>query len=172
MVGPLEAAGWPQVVAEAHALGVALAARGWTVVTAESCTGGLIAAALTEVGGSSAWFERGVVTYANAAKCELLGVQAATLAAHGAVSEAVAIEMAAGALARSPADIALSVTGIAGPGGAVPGKPVGTVCFGWAHRAAAPLAQTRRFDGDRSQVRLAATRWALRGALQLLRTGF
>lgn len=109
----------------------ALSARGWTVTTAESCTGGMISAAITDIAGSSAVFERGFVTYSNAAKTEMLGVEPATLEAHGAVSEEVAAQMAAGALARSGADIAVSVTGIAGPGGSE-FKPEGRVCFGVA----------------------------------------
>ena len=109
------------------ALASKLQARGWMMATAESCTGGLIAGACTDLAGSSNWFERGFVTYSNAAKTELLGVDEALLRAHGAVSEPVALAMAAGALARAPVQRAVAVTGIAGPGGAVPGKPVGTV---------------------------------------------
>lgn len=112
----------------ARALIEALTARGWTITTAESCTGGLLAGAITDIPGSSAVFERGFVTYSNAAKTDMLGVDPATLAAHGAVSEAVAAEMAAGARARSGADIAVAVTGIAGPGGSEH-KPEGRVCF-------------------------------------------
>ncbi|MCO5107995.1 MAG: CinA family protein [Burkholderiaceae bacterium] len=143
------------------------------IATAESCTGGAIARALTEVGGASAWFERGFVTYSDQAKIDLLGVSAETLAATGAVSEAVAAQMADGALNRSRAQIALSVTGIAGPGGATPGKPVGTVCFGWAAIDAAPVTETAHFAGDRAAVRRAAALHALRGARRLLaeRTG-
>lgn len=155
---------WPDVVAAALALGRALAARGWMIATAESCTGGSIARALTETGGSSAWFERGFVTYANAAKTGSLGVPAALLAEEGAVSEAVAARMAEGALAHSQARLALSVTGIAGPGGATPGKPVGTVCFGWAAAGCATRTETRYFSGDRAAVRDAAALHALRGA--------
>lgn len=111
----------------------ALTPHGWQLATAESCTGGLIAAACTELPGSSQWFERGFVTYSNAAKSELLGVDAALIAQHGAVSESVARAMAQGALHHSHADFALSVTGIAGPGGGSADKPVGTVWMGWAH---------------------------------------
>lgn len=168
MDGRLTGAAWAQLVADAQALGAALAGRGWMVATAESCTGGMIACALTETAGSSAWFDRGFVTYSDAAKRQLLGVAADTLAAHGAVSEPVAREMAAGALARSGARLALAVTGIAGPGGAVPGKPVGTVCFGWAAVGVEPFAQTMHFDGDRSQVRLSSARHAIAGARGLL----
>jgi nicotinamide-nucleotide amidase len=159
------------VEAAGRALGQQLEALGLMVVTAESCTGGLVARALTETAGSSVWFERGHVTYSNAAKQELLGVEAATLSAHGAVSEPVAREMATGALRRSRAQLAIAVTGIAGPGGAVPGKPVGTVCFGWALDApgqagGVPLAwaQTVRFEGDRAAVRRQAALHALREA--------
>ncbi len=159
---------WPEVVAAALALGRALAARGWMIATAESCTGGSIARALTETGGSSAWFERGFVTYANAAKMDLLGVPAALLATQGAVSEAVAACMAEGALRRSEAGLALSVTGIAGPGGATPDKPVGTVCFGWAATNCAVRTETRHFAGDRAAVRDAAALHALRVGLQVL----
>lgn len=163
----------PEVVDAAVELGRALRACGWMIATAESCTGGAIARALTEVGGSSAWFERGFVTYSDQAKIDLLGVGADTLAAAGAVSEAVAAQMADGALTHSRAQIALAVTGIAGPGGATPGKPVGTVCFGWAAIDAAPVTETRQFPGDRAAVRRAAALHALRGAWRLLpdRTG-
>ena len=148
------------VHAAGQALGRALQALGLMAVTAESCTGGLVAVALTETAGSSAWFERGFVTYTNTAKHQSLGVPLAMLEAHGAVSEPVAREMALGALRHSGAQVAMAVTGIAGPSGATPGKPVGTVCFGWAIQspalpADAPLvwAQTLRFEGDRAAVR-------------------
>jgi nicotinamide-nucleotide amidase len=163
--------------AAALALGQRLKALGLMAVTVESCTGGLIARALTEIAGSSAWFDRGFVTYSNHAKVELVGVSPGTLAAHGAVSEPAAAEMAAGGLSRSHAALAMSVTGIAGPGGAVPGKPVGTVCFGWAlspalRRAAggapALLTETRHFDGDRAAVRSQAAIHALERGLLLL----
>lgn len=166
--GPDEAA----VIAAGAALGLRLQAVGLTVVTAESCTGGLVARALTETAGSSAWFERGFVTYSNDAKAESLGVAGATLRAHGAVSEPVAREMALGALAHSRGALALAVTGIAGPTGAVPGKPVGTVCFGWALRApgleeAAPLVftATLRLPGDRAEIRRRTALHALSHAL-------
>jgi len=149
----------------AAALGAALARRGWFAATAESCTGGLIAGAITDVAGSSGWFDRGFVTYSNAAKAELLGVRAETLAAHGAVSEATAAEMAAGALERSRAELAVAVTGIAGPDGGTPAKPVGTVCFAWARRGAAAETATHRFAGDRAAVREATVRVALQGLL-------
>jgi len=128
-------------------------ARGWMLATAESCTGGMIAAALTDIAGSSDVVERGLVTYSNEAKIELLGVPAATIAAHGAVSEEVAAAMAAGALARSPVAVAVSVTGIAGPGGASPGKPVGLVWFGLARSGCAVHTESRVFPGDRGDVR-------------------
>lgn len=157
-----------RTAALAQALGERLVAQGWRVTTAESCTGGLVAAAITSVAGSSGWFDTGFVTYANAAKMRMLGVREATLAAHGAVSEATAREMAEGALARSGAQVALAVTGIAGPGGAVPGKPVGTVCFGWALAGATTLTRTLRFDGDRAAVRAGSVDEALAGAIALL----
>ncbi len=135
------------------ALGDALRARGWKLAAAESCTGGLVAAACTAVAGSSDWFERGWVTYSNAAKVEAIGVDAALIAAHGAVSEPVARAMAEGALAHSPADLAIAVTGIAGPSGGVPGKPVGTVWFALALRGVATHAEHWQFDGDRAAVR-------------------
>ena len=138
-------------------LAAALRAHGWRIATAESCTGGLIAAACTSVAGSSDWFERGFVSYSNAAKEAMLDVPAATLQAYGAVSEAVARAMAEGALAHAQADLAAAVTGIAGPGGAVPGKPVGTVWLALAQRAAdgqvATVAELLQLDGDRSAVR-------------------
>ncbi|MCL4185113.1 MAG: nicotinamide-nucleotide amidohydrolase family protein [Burkholderiaceae bacterium] len=163
-----EAERQPEVVEAAVGLGGELLACGWMVATAESCTGGGIARALTEVGGSSAWFERGFVTYSDQAKIDLLDVSADTLAAAGAVSEAVAAQMAEGALAHSRAQLALAVTGIAGPGGATPDKPVGTVCFGWAAIDAAPVTETRSFAGDRAAVRRAAALHALRRARELL----
>ncbi|MFO1397177.1 MAG: nicotinamide-nucleotide amidohydrolase family protein [Burkholderiales bacterium] len=151
----------------AQAVGDALRERGWTAATAESCTGGLVAGAITGVAGSSAWFERGFVTYSNEAKQEALGVPAATLAAHGAVSEATAQAMAEGALLHSRADVAVAVTGIAGPGGATPSKPVGTVCFAWAARGGATRSETRHFAGDRAAVRAAAVEAALQGLVAM-----
>ncbi|WP_430432627.1 CinA family protein [Methyloversatilis sp.] len=134
-------------------VGAALKAAGAVLATAESCTGGWVAEIVTATAGSSAWFDCGFVTYSNAAKQRMLGVPEATLKAHGAVSEAVAMAMARGALAHSDATAALSITGIAGPGGAVPGKPVGTVCFGWALADGRSRSETRHFDGDREAVR-------------------
>jgi nicotinamide-nucleotide amidase len=138
-----------------------LEARGLTLATAESCTGGLIAAALTAIPGSSAVVTRGYVTYSNEAKQEMLGVPADVLAHLGAVSEAVARAMAEGALRASGADLALSCTGIAGPGGATPGKPVGLVFIGAARRGAEPHVLRRVFPGDRAAVRAATVAEAL-----------
>jgi len=149
----------------------ALLARRWRLACAESCTGGLIAAACTERAGSSEWFERGVVSYSNEAKVALLGVPASLIAAHGAVSEAVARAMAEGIARSSGADLAVSVTGIAGPSGGTPAKPVGTVWFGFALRRDGIVevqAEHHRFDGDRAQVRRASVRHALQGLLQRL----
>ena len=148
-------------------LAAALLRRRWLLATAESCTGGLIAAACTELPGSSDWFERGFVTYSNAAKTELLGVPAALIAGHGAVSEPVARAMADGALAHARAQASLAVTGVAGPTGGSPGKPVGTVCFGWRAGSRAHT-ETRHFPGDRAAVRAQAVEHALRGLLELL----
>ena len=155
----------PGVLALADAL---RAAGGWRLATAESCTGGLIAAACTAVAGSSDWFERAFVSYSNAAKTELLGVDAALIEAHGAVSEEVARAMAAGALARAPVQIAVAVTGIAGPGGAVPGKPVGTVWLGWA-TASGVGARLLQLGGDRGAERAQTVHLALQQALHLAR---
>ncbi|MCT8175023.1 CinA family protein [Variovorax sp. Varisp41] len=151
-----------------EALAGLLLKKGWLLATAESCTGGLIGAACTELAGSSAWFERGFVTYSNAAKTELLGVDAALVEAHGAVSEPVARAMALGAIAHSaPARVAVAVTGIAGPTGGTPDKPVGTVWFGWSVDGQV-RTERRRFDGDRATVRAATVRHALHTLVQLL----
>jgi nicotinamide-nucleotide amidase len=154
------------VVALATRLGRLLVPSGRMLATVESCTGGLIARALTETPGSSAWFDRGFVTYSNQAKTDLVGVPESLLAQFGAVSEPVARAMAEGALARSTAFLAMSVTGVAGPGGGTPDKPVGMVCFGWARRGEPAQSVTHRFDGDRAAVRRQAARVSLRGALQ------
>lgn len=146
-----------------------LRTRGLKLATAESCTGGLIAAACTSIAGSSDWFERGFVTYSNAAKTEMLGVDAALIATHGAVSDPVVRAMAEGALARSGADLVLAVTGIAGPGGAVPGKPVGTVWLASARRGSAVQAERLQLDGDRAAVRAQTVMLALQRALALAR---
>ena len=167
-------AGDDDLVRLAAGLGHEMRRLGALIATAESCTGGLLAQALTETAGSSEWFERGFVTYSNEAKVDLLGVRLATLQAHGAVSEQVAREMAAGALKHSPAALALSVTGIAGPGGAVEGKPVGTVCFGWAlalpddGRQTLVRSEQRHFAGDRAAIRRQAAAYALVQAVRLL----
>jgi nicotinamide-nucleotide amidase len=138
------------------------------VAVAESCTGGWLAKCLTDLPGSSQWFERGFVTYSNAAKQEMLGVRSTTLLRTGAVSEAVVREMANGVLTHSRADIAVAISGIAGPGGAVPGKPVGTVCFAWAAKDNIQLQATRHFEGDREAVRRQAVACALQGLLDVL----
>ena len=154
--------------------GKALKRKGQLLVTAESCTGGWVAQAVTSVAGSSDWFERGYVTYSNAAKREELGVRQATLARYGAVSEPTAREMARGALKRSRGAlgrsrgiIALSVTGIAGPGGGSPGKPVGTVCFAWA-QGRKIRSETRRYKGGRRNIRQRSVVHALNGVLKWL----
>ncbi len=141
--------------------------RGELLATAESCTGGMIAAACTDLAGSSAWFERGFVTYSNEAKTELLGVDATLIAAHGAVSEEVARAMAAGAIARSRAQVAVAVTGVAGPSGGSPAKPVGTVWFGFMVDGRLS-SEVRHLDGDRAAVRMATVQHALQRLLQLL----
>ncbi len=155
--------------------GKALEKKGQTLVTAESCTGGWVAQAITSVAGSSNWFERGYVTYSNAAKREALGVSKHTLLRHGAVSESTAREMARGALLKSRAalrrhgrgGISVAITGIAGPGGGAPGKPVGTVCFAWA-RGRWIRSETKRFKGGRGRVRRQSVIHALRGVLRCL----
>jgi len=149
-----------------EALAQALRQRGWRMAAAESCTGGLIAAACTALAGSSDWFERGFVTYSNQAKSEMLGVDPALLQTHGAVSEPVARAMVAGALQRAPVQLAVAVTGIAGPGGAVPGKPVGTVWVAWGN-AAAVQAECLLLTGDRDAVRGATVHAALSRLLAL-----
>ena len=141
--------------------------RGWMLATAESCSGGLIAATCTDLAGSSAWLERGFVTYSNAAKTEMLGVDAALIAQHGAVSEPVARAMAAGALQHSAAQVAVAVTGVAGPTGGSAEKPVGTVWFAWATPDGLTSEQ-RQFAGDRAAVRQATVRHALHTLTRLL----
>ncbi len=142
--------------------------RGWMLITAESCTGGWLAKQITDLAGSSAWFERGLVTYSNTAKQDLLGVRASTLAAHGAVSGATAEEMACGALDRSPAHISVAVTGIAGPDGGSAEKPVGTVWFAWRVRDGTMRTQSILFSGDRASVRAQAVTFALQGLIDVL----
>ena len=143
-----------------QALAGALQGRGWMLATAESCTGGMIAAACTDRAGSSEWFERGFVSYSNDAKQELLGVPMALIAEHGAVSEPVARAMAEGAVAHSHARCSVAVTGVAGPGGGSAAKPVGTVWFGWCLDGATHT-ECQRFDGDRAAVRQATVAHAL-----------
>ncbi|HEX5801596.1 MAG TPA: nicotinamide-nucleotide amidase [Azospira sp.] len=150
----------------AAAVGARLLARGEVLATAESCTGGWVAQCVTAIAGSSAWFDRGFVCYSNEAKADMLGVAAQTIARHGAVSEAVAIEMATGALRHSRAQWALAISGVAGPGGGSPEKPVGTVCFAWAAADGLAECTTCHFPGDREAVRRAAVAQALQGLLQ------
>lgn len=152
----------------AEQVGQALQARALMLATAESCTGGWIAAAVTMVPGSSKWFERGFVTYTYISKREMLGVSADTLAAHGAVAEPTVREMARGALAASHAQIAVAVSGTAGPGGGTLDKPVGTVCFAWSAEDGKAHSETRHFAGDREAVRRQAVAYALEGVLRLL----
>ncbi len=161
----------PDTTELALALGNALAQRGMRLATAESCTGGRIAGAVTDIAGSSGWFDRGFVTYSNEAKCDMLGVDPATIAAHGAVSEQTAREMAEGALKRSLADVSVAVTGIAGPGGATPTKPVGTVCIAWARRDRPTRSETLVFAGDREAVRAKTVIHAMQALLADLRAG-
>ncbi|AEK63522.1 competence/damage-inducible CinA C-terminal domain protein [Collimonas fungivorans] len=157
-----------QILDLAAQVGRTLQARNWFLSTAESCTGGGVSQAITEIAGSSEWFDCGFVTYSNASKTELLDIPEAEIAQHGTVSEEIAAAMAEGALANSNADVSVSTTGIAGPGGAVPGKPVGTVCFGWSvgHRT-----HTERlvFAGDRHAVREQTVIHALQGLLRFLK---
>ena len=145
----------------------ALQQRGWMMATAESCTGGMIAARCTDLAGSSLWFERGFVTYSNAAKTELLGVPANMIVQDGAVSESVARAMASGAVAHAQAQVSVAVTGIAGPSGGSPDKPVGTVWFAWQVDGQLS-SELRRFAGDRASVREATVVHALQGLLQRL----
>ena len=152
----------PEIMTLAQSVLEACRARHWRLATAESCTGGLVAGALTAIAGSSEIVERGFVTYSNEAKSEMLGVPPETIAEHGAVSEETAAAMAQGALARAPVDLAISVTGIAGPGGATPTKPVGLVLLGLARRDGTCCTERRVFPGDRSAVREAALEVALR----------
>jgi nicotinamide-nucleotide amidase len=156
----------------AKTLAQLLLARGWKLALAESCTGGLVCATLTELSGSSEWFERGYITYSNQAKTECLGVPGELIESHGAVSEPVAKAMAQGAQRNAGANIGVSITGIAGPSGGTAEKPVGTVCFGWTIQNAAgenvTTCQTKLFSGDRQVIRQQATEYALVGLLQLL----
>jgi len=148
-------------------VGRVLEARSWLMATAESCTGGGVSYAITEIPGSGDWFDCGFVTYSNAAKTEMLDVPAALIAQFGAVSEEVAGAMAEGAVANSNAHVAISTTGIAGPSGAVPGKPVGTVCFGWS-KGDTTYTERLVFAGDRQAVREQTIAHALSGLVRFL----
>ena len=153
-------------------VGRLLKVKGEKLVTAESCTGGGVATAVTAIAGSSEWFDRGFITYSNAAKQEMLQVSAATLERHGAVSEETAREMALGALSASPGTVSVSVTGVAGPGGGTRAKPVGMVCFAWARSGeAVPRSETRHFTGDRDSVRHQSVLRALKGLVEILDDG-
>jgi len=155
-----------QLTRLADTLAGRLTASSLTLATAESCTGGWIAQTLTAITGSSAWFDRGFVTYSNQAKQDMLGVSLKTLDQFGAVSEQVVLEMVQGALNNSPAQLAVAVSGIAGPGGGTVEKPVGTVCFGWCRKGFAAMAESRQFNGDREAVRRQAVAHALQGLLE------
>ncbi|MDE2598708.1 MAG: nicotinamide-nucleotide amidase [Rhodocyclaceae bacterium] len=157
-----------RLAALSQAVGKALAERGLMLATAESCTGGWVAEVVTDTAGSSGWFDRGFVTYSNQAKTDMLGVRTDTLLGFGAVSEETAREMAAGAIEHSRADWAISITGIAGPGGGSSAKPVGTVCFGWCRRGGTPGSETMLFNGERRTIRQQAVVHALEGLLQRL----
>ena len=156
-----------QTIEHTKALAAVLIQNHLMLATAESCTGGLIAAACTDLAGSSAWFERGFVTYSNAAKSELLGVHAELIATHGAVSEPVVRAMAAGAVAHSRAQVAVAVTGVAGPSGGSPDKPVGTVWLGW-HVGGRITTECCHFAGDRAAVRSATVSHALTRLVRLV----
>lgn len=161
----------PSLLTLSLSLGEVLQAKGWQLALAESCTGGMIAQSITAIAGSSAWFDRGFVTYSNAAKTDMLGVPAAMITEHGAVSELVAQAMAEGALAHSLANISGAVTGIAGPGGGSVQKPVGTVCFAWAIQQkghSSVRVETKHFPGDRQQIREQAANYSLAGLLDIL----
>lgn len=149
-------------------VGAGLKARKWMLATAESCTGGWVGEAVTAVSGSSQWYDRGFITYTNLAKQEMLGVSAETLTAHGAVSEETVQEMALGALSHSHADVALAISGVAGPTGGSPEKPVGTVCFAWVTRDGKMYSEKYLFPGNRRDVRQQAVTMALEGVLALV----
>ncbi len=152
----------------AEKVGLALKARGLMMTVAESCTGGGVAFAVTAIAGSSAWFDRGFVTYTNQSKQDMLGVSPQTLITQGAVSEATVLEMAVGARQHSNAELSLAISGIAGPGGATADKPVGTVCFAWVYGEAEPQSEMKLFSGDRDAVREQSIIYALQGVLRLL----
>ncbi len=156
---------------QAEQLGEALRRLGLMVATAESCTGGWLSQELTAVVGSSAWFERGFVTYSNESKQEMLAVSAETLAQFGAVSEAVVCEMAQGALRHSRAQLSVAISGVAGPGGGTIEKPVGTVCFGWARQGGDVISRRLHFVGDRQAVRQQAVAVAIQGLRDLVENG-
>lgn len=149
-------------------LGQLLKQKNWMLASAESCTGGWLGQTVTAVAGSSQWYERGFITYTNLSKQEMLGVSAATLDAHGVVSEETVREMAQGALRHSRAQISVSVSGIAGPGGGTQKKPVGSVCIAWATTEGTLLSTTCRLGGDREEIRARAVAAALRGLIELL----
>lgn len=152
----------------ADRLGASLLDRGWKLVTAESCTAGWLAKVVTDIPGSSAWLDRGFISYSNEAKQEMLGVSPTTLAHYGAVSEETVSEMATGALSRSRAQVAVAVSGIAGPGGGTDSKPVGTVCFAWLLQGGESQVQRVQFAGNREEVRHQAVRVALERLVELL----
>lgn len=149
-------------------IGSALKSHGLMLATAESCTGGAVASAITDIAGSSEWFERGFITYSNEAKREMLGVAQDTLTRYGAVSEAVVREMVAGALYHSHAQVALAVSGIAGPAGGMPGKPVGTVWFAWGIKGGQCVARLHHLSGNRAEIRMQSVCIAFQGVLDLL----
>lgn len=157
--------------AELHALAAALRSRGWMMASAESCTGGLIAAACTSLAGSSDWFDRGVVSYSYESKTELLGVPAELIVQHGAVSAEVVLAMAEGLLVRSKAQLGVAVTGIAGPGGGTPSKPVGTVWVAIAQRGSPAAATLLQLQGDRAAIRRQTVDWSLRALVETLARG-
>ena len=157
-----------QLESQAQRLGDQLIQKRWSLVTAESCTGGWIAQTATAIGGSSAWFDRGFVTYSNRSKIEVLGVAESSLQKYGAVSAEVAREMARGALVTAKVEIAVAVTGIAGPEGGTLDKPVGTVCFGWCTKGREPISRVMCFDGDRRRIRARTVASAFAGLFDLL----
>ena len=157
-----------ELLSLSESVGAACLRRRLLLATAESCTGGWAAQVITHTAGSSAWFDRGFVTYSNAAKVEMLDVPETTIERHGAVSEATARAMAQGALAHSRADWSVAITGVAGPAGGSPEKPVGTICFAWDWKDGGCEAQTCHFTGDRTAVREQSVRHALRGLLERL----
>lgn len=158
-----------ELVALSEAVGQICQLRGLVIAAAESCTGGWAAQVITHTPGSSAWFDRGFVTYANAAKVDMLGVRMFTIETFGAVSLETASEMAIGALAHSNATISLAITGIAGPTGGTPEKPVGTVCFAWCSKGGMPSCERRIFAGCRETIRRQAVIHALDGLISLAR---